>query len=184
MFSALRQPILLIVCLIIIKSTAYQVTKEVSGSVKAGDYSLYKVELTSTIALVLVSDRGDADLYVSLSEEPPTFELYDYASETCGAEVVILPLKDISAPVLAIAGVYGHIRYNTTEYRLYLIKCDVDIEFLDTLKIANDPLLVNTIKKLQVSGEGPGEPHLWASLSEWVVWLLINALEFGVEVFL
>ena len=186
MFSGVRQTILrilLILCLII-NSTAYQVIQEVSGSVKAGEYSHYKIELTSTLALVLVSDQGDGDLYVSLSEEPPTFELYDYASETCGAEIVILPLTDETARVFAIGGVYGHVRYNTTEYRLYLIKCDVDVEFLDTLKIANDPSLIDTIKKLQFSGKAPGKSNFWTSFGEWIVWLLINGLELGVEVFL
>lgn len=186
MLSALRQSILqilLILCLII-NSTAYQLIQQVSGSVKAGEYSLYKIELTSTLALVLVSDQGDGDLYVSLSEDPPTFELYDYASETCGAEVVILPFTDETTKVFAIAGVYGHVRYDTTEYRLYLIKCDVDVEFLDTLKIANDPLLIDTIKKLQFSSKGPGESNFWTSMSEWIVWLLINGLELGVEIFL
>ena len=187
MFSALRQSILqilLILCLIIINSAGYQVIQQVSGSVKAEEYSRYKIELTSTLALVLISDRGDGDLYVSLSEDSPTFELYDYASETCGAEIVILPFTDETTQGFAIAGVYGHVRYNTTEYRLYLIKCDVDIDFLDTLKIANDPLLIDTIKKLQFSGKGQVKSNFWTSLGEWVVWLLVNVLELGVEVFL
>ena len=187
MFSALRESILLILCLITSStsnSTAYQVIQQVSGSVYAGEYGLYKIELTSTLALVLLSDRGDGDLYVSLSEDPPTFEVYDYASETCGAEIVILPFTGDTTQKFAIAGVYGHIRYNTTEYRLFLIKCDVDSEFLDTLKIANDPLLIDTVKKLQFSGKSPGKSNFWTTFGDWIVWLFINALELGVEIFL
>lgn len=187
MFSAPRQSILrtlVIICLVIIRSSSYQVVQEVSGSVGAGEYSLYKVELTSPLALVLVSDRGDGDLYVSLSEEPPTFELYDYASQTCGADVVVLSVMDETARI-AKAGVYGHIRYNTTEYRLYLIKCEGDSEFTDVHKIANDPVLMNIIKRLQLSGKGSDESsHFWTSLGDWILWLLINILEFGMEVFL
>ena len=187
MFSTPRQlipRILLILCLIIINSTAYQVIQEVSGSVGAGEYRLYNVELTSTLALVLISDQGDGDLYVSLSKEPPTFELYDFASQTCGAEIIILPLVDKRERSVAMAGVYGHIRYNTTQYHLHLISCEVDVEYLDTLQIANDPLLVNIVKKLQLSGPASDETHIWTSLRDWTLWLLIHGLEFGVEVFL
>ena len=187
MLSAPSQLILwtlLIVCLMVIESSSYQVIQAVSGSVGAGEYSLYNVELAYTMALVLVSDQGDGDLYVSLSEEHPTFELYDHSSQTCGTDIVILPVMDEGTPLVAKAGVYGHIRYNTTEYRLYLIKCDVDLEFLDTLKIANDPLLVNTIKKLQFSGHISDGTHFWSSLGDWIVWIIVHILEFGVEVFL
>lgn len=169
----------------VIRSSSYQVVQEVSGSVEAGEYSLYNVELAHTMALVLVSDRGDGDLYVSLSEEHPTFESYDHSSHTCGTDVVILPVMDEGTPHVAKAGIYGHIRYNTTDYRLYLIKCDVDLEFLDTLKIANDPLFVNIVKKLQFSGQiSDGSSHFWSSLGDWIVWILVHILEFGVEVFL
>lgn len=190
MFTAQGQSILrilIVICLVIVNSTSYQVIQVVSGSVGAGEYSLYTVELTSTLALVLVTDRGDGDLYISLSEEPPTFELYDYASQTCGAEIVIVPVMDESTKHLAIAGVYGHVRYNTTDYRLYLISCDVDIEFLDALKIANDPLLLGMVEKLKYSLSLQAlddSSNFWKSLGEWIVWILVNGLEFGVEVFL
>ena len=187
MFGALRQSvlrILLTLCLIIINSTAYQVVQKVSGSVRAGEYRLYDLELTSTLALVLISDQGDGDLYVSLSKEPPTFELYDYASQTCGAEIIVLPLVDKTAQSIARAGVYGHIRYNTTQYHLHLISCEVDVEYIDTLQVANDPSLVAIVKKLQISGPDSDKPHIWTSLRDWTLWLLIHGLEFGVEVFL
>lgn len=191
MFTALRHSklhVLIILCLVvIINSSSYQVIKEASGSVKAGEYNLYKVQRTSTLALALISDRGDVDLYVSLSEEPPTFELYDYASQTCGAEVVIIPEvnKAEASQHFAIVGVYGHIRYNTSQFRLYVIKCEVDLEFLDTLKVANDPMLVDIVRRMQPSQNSNESPHhFWSSLGEWVVWILINGLEFGVEVFL
>ena len=187
MFIAPRQSILqllFILCLIFIKSSSYQVVQEVSGSVAAGEYNLYKVELTSTLALVLISDRGDGDLYVSLSDEPPTFELYDFASQSCGAEIVILPVVERIAENFATVGVYGHIRFNTTDYHLYLIKCDVDVEFLDTLKISNDPVLQNIVKKLQFSKISNESSQFWMSLYDWIVWILITSLELGVEIFL
>ena len=176
---------LAIISLIIIRSRSYQVVQEVTGSVGAGEYIVYNVELPSPLALVLVSDQGDGDLYVSLSEESPTFELYDYSSQTCGADVVVLPVVDEAGRNVAKASVYGHVRYNTTEYRLYLIKCDVDLDFFDMLQIANDPVLVNTINRLQFSKQiSDNSSHFWTSLGDWILWILINSLEFGVEVFL
>ena len=84
----------------------------------------------------------------------------------------------------ALVGVYGHIRFNTTEYHLYLIKCDVDIEFLDTLKIANDPELQKIVKKLQMNQISSKSSQFWTSLYDWVVWILVTSLELGVEIFL
>lgn len=185
MCTALKQSLLLVIWTLIVRSSSYQVIQEVGGSVGAGEYSLYRVELTSTLALVLITDQGDGDLYVSLTDEPPTFELYDYASQTCGADIVILPNMDDAPKNAARAGVYGHIRYNTTEYRLYLIKYEIDLEFFDTLKIANDPLLLKIVKDLQSSGQASNKsPSFWSSLGEWIIWILLNGLEFGIEVFL
>jgi len=63
MLSTQAQLLLLlqIVCLIT-KCSSYHVVQEVSGTVEAGEYDHYKLEPASTLALVLVSDKGDADL--------------------------------------------------------------------------------------------------------------------------
>ena len=165
----------------IVKCNSYRLVQEVSGTVEAGEYKSYKLEPTSTLALVLVSDRGDADLYVSLTSEPPTFEHYDFASQSCGLEVVVLPDTKESA----VSSVYGHIRYNTTMYRLFLIECprDMDMEYYDPLKIANDPALINLIKQLKI-GSSPNTENSWHSVGEWLLWFLGKCLELGVEIFL
>jgi len=180
MLSTQAQLLLLlqIVCLII-KCSSYHVVQEVSGTVEAGEYSHYKLEPTSTLALVLVSDKGDADLYVSLSSEPPTFEQYDFASQSCGLEIVVIPEFKTST----IASVYGHIRYNTTEYRLFLIECLVEMEYYDPLKIANDPELCGLVKQLKIDSSSVKD-NFWLSLGEWLLWFLGQCLQLGVEIFL
>ena len=180
MLSAQTQLVLLlqIVCLII-KCNSYRLLQEVSGTVEAGEYSHYKLEPTSTLALVLVSHKGDADLYVSLSSEPPTFEQYDFASQSCGYEILVLPESKVST----IASVYGHIRYNNTEYRLFLVECLVDMEYYDPLKIANDPALFDMIRQLKINSTTM-KGSFWSSLGEWLLWFLAQCLQLGVEIFL
>ena len=116
---------------------------------------------------------------MSLSSEPPTFEQYDFASQSCGLEIVVLPESKIST----VASIYGHIRYNTTEYRLFLIECLVDMEYHDPLKTANDPALYDIIKQFKI-GSSSMKENFWSSFGEWLLWFLGQCLQLGVEIFL
>ena len=92
-----------------------------SDRIGAGEARFYTVESKEPVIIALVSDSGDADMYASLTSKNshPSPGDYDYTSASCGLDSVVLDTnKDQSRMTV---GVYGHVRYEESMYRLYVI---------------------------------------------------------------
>ena len=92
-----------------------------SEKVGAGEVRFYTVESRQPVIIALISDSGDADMYASSTSKNshPSPEDYDYTSASCGLDVIVLgTTKEQSKMTI---GVYGHVRYDETVYRLYVI---------------------------------------------------------------
>lgn len=92
-----------------------------SDRIGASEVRFYSVESKDPVIIALVSDIGDADMYASLSSKNshPSPDDYDYTSASCGLDSMVLDTdKDHSRMTV---GVYGHVRYEETTYRLYVI---------------------------------------------------------------
>lgn len=100
-----------------------------SDRIGAGEVRFYTVESRDPVIMALISDAGDADMYASLTSKNshPSPEDYDYSSTSCGLDSTVLDMnKDRSKMTV---GVYGHVRYDETAYRLYVISpSDEDIK--------------------------------------------------------
>ena len=75
------------------------------GSVGSENFTYYKLGREGAVTVVLLSVKGDADLYISDKTLLPNYENYELQSATCGEDRVDIP-ADFKRPV-GIA-VYGH----------------------------------------------------------------------------
>lgn len=101
--------------------TSFEVQNMLTDRVGAGEVRFYTIESRDPVVIALVSDSGDADMYAALSSKNshPSPDDYDYTSTSCGLDSIVLDTnKDRSKMTV---GVYGHIRYEETAYRLYVI---------------------------------------------------------------
>jgi len=88
-----------------------------TGSVEAGNYTYYILNVEGPILLQLKTLEGDADFYVSDTVEHPTFELDEHtmSSWTCGLDTIFVP-SSFGRPINI--GVYGHPRSSQSHYTL------------------------------------------------------------------
>ena len=101
--------------------TPFEVQNMLSDRIGAGEVRFYTVESKDPVIMALVSDAGDADVYASLTSKNshPSPDDYDYSSASCGLDATVLDMSKDQSKVTV--GVYGHIRYDETTYRLYVI---------------------------------------------------------------
>ena len=92
-----------------------------SDRIAAGEVRFYSVESRDPVIIALISDSGDADMYASLTKKNshPSPDDYDYTSASCGLDSMVLDTSK-DRPRMTV-GVYGHVRYEETAYRLYVI---------------------------------------------------------------
>lgn len=98
----------------------YEIREYAQAEITAGEshYYSYPSKPSDTIILALLSDEGDADMFVSTSVRKPSCEDYNYSSSSCGLDLVVVPPGEHSKIFI---GVYGHVRYQNTTYRLYIL---------------------------------------------------------------
>ena len=100
----------------------YNVHDALADTIGAGEVRYYTVESQSPLIVALFSDVGDADMYAAVTREnpKPSNEKYDVTSASCGLDVILLEMnKDVRRMTV---GVCGHVRYDETKYRLYVIE--------------------------------------------------------------
>jgi hypothetical protein len=92
----------------------------VAGEVGRGNFTYYSLMYEGPIALILRSNRGDCDLYVSQHNSKPTYEPFTYClhSSTCGQDRVDIP-ETFKRPVGV--GVYGHPSHEVCDYLLEVV---------------------------------------------------------------
>ncbi|XP_065219690.1 UPF0669 protein C6orf120 homolog [Planococcus citri] len=108
----------------------------IKGHVEAGNITLFKIIDLQSLDISLSSKWGDADLYVSNSNQLPTYEPNSYIlhSATCGIDRVHVHRR-IKRPIYV--SVYGHPSYKVSVYELSIIDRpstqddDIDFELLD-----------------------------------------------------
>ncbi|XP_017761700.1 PREDICTED: UPF0669 protein v1g209471-like [Eufriesea mexicana] len=92
-----------------------------TGEVVGGSYNYYSLADDCGIKIVLISETGDADLYVSQIITKPTYEpdQYCFQSATCAEDIVVIP-NSSKRPINI--GVYGHPSYENSKYILVVFQ--------------------------------------------------------------
>lgn len=81
------------------------------------NFSYFTFNSPGTYRFILITLRGDADLYVSTRHKHVNYSNYEYSSCTCGIdELLIDPF--VKRPIYI--GVYGHSQYQVSHYRLLI----------------------------------------------------------------
>lgn len=133
---------------LLVRAGADYVGHSVVGDVEEGNYTYYTLRQPGHLKLNLISDLGDADLYVSGAEtERPTFyfDEHELSSATCGLDTVYITpsltrncsrlaphsnvsfLMNIETVALEQGfrpihiGVYGHPNYQTSKFKLEVL---------------------------------------------------------------
>lgn len=95
-----------------------QVIQTFTGEIGRGNYTYFTMRKEGEVTLILDSQQGDVDLYVSQYTLKPDFENYDLQSATCGRDIVTVP-KSFQRPI-GIA-VYGHVYARHSTYMLTVV---------------------------------------------------------------
>jgi hypothetical protein len=98
-----------------------RLVSKTTGQLGAGNFSHYSLTDRGTFKLVLVSEQGDADLYVSDKHARVDFSNYDYQSITYGEDYVFVK-DDMTRPVYI--SVYAHPYHYQTVFTLYQYEID------------------------------------------------------------
>ena len=99
-------------------ANAEQIIHSFGGQIGAANYTYYKLSREGSLALILETLKGDADIYISDKTLLPTFEDFELHSTTCGEDRVDIP-ADFSRPIGV--GVYGHPSHEQSIYRLSVV---------------------------------------------------------------
>ncbi|XP_053594042.1 UPF0669 protein C6orf120 homolog [Microplitis demolitor] len=96
-----------------------QLLHYVNDEVAGGSYKYYSLMYDGIIKILLVSQKGDTDLYVSQLINKPTYESDQYClqSTTCGDDIIFIP-QSFKRPVSI--GVYGHPSHEISQYNLFV----------------------------------------------------------------
>jgi len=100
------------------------------GVVGEGNYTYFSLRKTGNVVLRLISETGDADLYISSETERPSYMLEEHYmhSTTCGEDRITVP-PDLPRPINI--AVYGHPRYPLSEFVLEVIIVETEEEEVD-----------------------------------------------------
>ena len=187
-------------------SSSYVLIDKQTRSIDGGDIHQYTVTVSEIMIFCLISDVGDADIYVSRTGSPDS-ENYEFSSSSTGIDIIAVPYNGETS--LSV-GIQGHMRYDQSTYRLFLLSpserdymtyqvWEVDpvtgrptlaIE-MDTLWMSNDPRL-NNILNILATGDGRGlegegleggdSSKLFDTVKDWVWWAAVLLLKIIVEV--
>ncbi|XP_034943180.1 UPF0669 protein C6orf120 homolog [Chelonus insularis] len=115
-----------------------QLLHYVNDKVSSGSFKYYSLMYDGVIKIILLSKKGDADLYISQLTSKPTYEPDQYCiqSTTCGDDIILIP-QNFKRPVSI--GVYGHPSHETSQYYLivYHISLSADEDFDEQSHINN-----------------------------------------------
>ncbi|XP_022167412.1 UPF0669 protein v1g209471-like [Myzus persicae] len=111
--------------LILVSSTSslQNILHSITGVVSKNNFSYYTLQNRGYISIVLKSEEGDADLYISQPHisHHPTFDpdTYCLQSTTCGIDILHIP-KWFKRPIYL--GIYGHPSNEIASYTLDIIQ--------------------------------------------------------------
>ena len=101
--------------------TSFEVQNMLADQIGGGEARFYTVESKELVIIALISDSGDADMYASTTSKNshPSPEDYEFMSTSCGLDVMVLDTSRDKSKMTV--GVYGHVRYDKSSYRVYII---------------------------------------------------------------
>lgn len=199
------QTFLLFFLLLWERGKSYRLLDQISGSVKGGEANYYTLKQKTITLICLVSDEGDADLYVDYTSvtKTPDSETHRYLATSTGLDVVTVMYDTSYGESLSI-GVHGYIAQNESSYRLYIVTpseedisdhqvWELDPESktqrliidVDPLWMANDPKLHRMLEMLSSTGYVTSHNQLTSYLiiiKDWILWFIVNFLHIAVEI--
>ncbi|XP_051174359.1 UPF0669 protein C6orf120 homolog [Leptopilina boulardi] len=107
--------------ILIVSNVVIAIEEDLLHSVQddvAGDsYKYYSLMYEGVVKIQLISETGDADIYVSQITAKPTYESNNYClqSTTCGEDIIYIP-QSFKRPVSI--GVYGHPSHENSRFTL------------------------------------------------------------------
>ncbi|XP_017880589.1 UPF0669 protein C6orf120 homolog [Ceratina calcarata] len=132
----------------------HYITDEVTGS----SYKYYSLSYDGFIKIILISEIGDADLYVSQITTKPTFDPDQNClqSITCGDDIILIP-DSFKRPVSI--GIYGHPSHENSTYVLLVYQTS------DTEHVSYEK-----------SSQADGNENQGSSVSTFIMWYLLDIL--------
>ena len=189
-------------------SHSYKLIDDISGTVNGGETNYYTLKQKSITLICLISDEGDADLYIDHTSvtKTPNFDTHKYSATSVGLDVVPVMYDANEDDVLSI-GVHGYTSHEQSKYRLYIVspsdsdirghqiwELDPETETLaliidvDPLWMANDPKLHQLLEMLSIGNYIVDQDFDSTAVSnlemikDWLVWITVNAIYILIEI--
>jgi hypothetical protein len=150
--------------------------------IQPSNFSYFTFNSLGTYRFILISTRGDADLYISTRDKHVTYTNYEFSSCTCGIDEVFID-PYMKRPIYV--GVYGYSQLQISYYRLLVELVDSTNPIGETIseqsnddKSTKKHTTSHTNKKTsQVIVEG-GEDrqHLLWNIFVWLLNFLVEVL--------
>ncbi len=150
--------LILFISLLLRLASCEHVIQTFYGEIGAGNLTYFTLKKDGDVTLILESEEGDADIYVSQDNLKPDFDDYDLKSTTCGEDVVTIP-SYYKRPIGI--SVFGHVYAPLTKY---------------TMKVLMDYSGGEENERQYNESEEPEESLLWT--------LLVNILKIILEILL
>jgi hypothetical protein len=186
---------------------SYELIDKFSGVVEGGEASYFTLKQSSIILICLISDNGDADLYVDYSSitDKPNYESHSFSAASTGLDVVTVLPSEGAYVTLSIA-IHGHINHKKSSYRLYILspsesdvkefqiweynyfsKTNTLVIDVDPLWMSNDPKLHRMLEVLTdgdvyIKHSSKKGSLTWEDYKDWIVWFFVNSLRIIVEI--
>jgi hypothetical protein len=144
------------------------------------NFSYFTFNSPGTYRFILISSRGDADLYVSTRDKHVSYDNYEYSSCTCGIDEIFID-SYVKLPIYI--GIYGHSQYQISHYRLLIELIDTKLPSSEIpIEQSNDDQSTAQTSRIdkktsRVVGEGKDEKqHLLWNVLLWILNFLVEVL--------
>lgn len=147
------------------------------------NFSYFTFNNHGTYRFILISLRGDADLYVSTRNKYVSYDNYEMSSCTCGIDEILIDAY-VKRPVYL--GVYGYSQFQISHYRLLIELVDSTVPVIDetffeqtnkdkTTNEQSKPRKNGKTSRVVVEGEDDKSHLLWNILL-WLLNFLVEVL--------
>lgn len=141
------------------------------------NFTYFTFKNRGTYRFILISLRGDADLYISTRHKHVSYDNYDFSSCTCGIDEILID-PYVKRPVYI--GIYGYSQYQVSHYRLLVELVDATIpldDLNDDPTTADQDATQKNPKTSRVTSEkGDEEQHLLWNVLLWILNFLFEVL--------
>jgi hypothetical protein len=149
------------------------------------NFTYFTFNNLGTYRFILISLRGDADLYISTRNKHVTYDNYEYSSCTCGIDELLID-PYLKRPIYI--GIYGYSQYRISHYRLLieLVDSTIPLDLTYTEKSNDEKTYANIqeqstsrtnqkASRVTVEGEEDRRHLLWNILL-WLLNFLVEVL--------